>query len=51
MEVWSHLYVAEGAELLIEPNRAGLTSEQVRLLLKRAIVDYQKIKKAKDRKK
>lgn len=30
VEVWSHLVVAEGVELTLEPGRAGLTPEQVR---------------------
>ncbi len=32
VEVWSHLVVADGVELAIEPGRAGLTPEQVRAL-------------------
>jgi DNA-binding transcriptional MerR regulator len=30
VEVWSHLVVADGVEILLEPGRAGLTPEQVR---------------------
>jgi DNA-binding transcriptional MerR regulator len=30
VEVWSHLVVADGVELTLEPTRAGLTPEQVR---------------------
>lgn len=30
VEVWSHLVVADGVEILLEPARAGLTPEQVR---------------------
>ncbi|MFN7779875.1 MAG: MerR family transcriptional regulator [Betaproteobacteria bacterium] len=30
VEVWSHLVVADGVELTLEPGRAGLTPEQVR---------------------
>ena len=30
VEVWSHLVVADGVEILMEPGRAGLTPEQVR---------------------
>lgn len=32
IEVWSHLTIAQGVELQIEPNQAGLDSEQVRQL-------------------
>ena len=30
VEVWTHLVVADGIELTLEPGRAGLTPEQVR---------------------
>ena len=30
VEVWSHLVVADGVELVLEPGRAGLRPEQVR---------------------
>ena len=30
VEVWSHLYVADGLEMMIEPEKAGLSPEQVR---------------------
>lgn len=30
VEVWSHLVVAEGVEITLEPSRAGLSPEQVR---------------------
>jgi DNA-binding transcriptional MerR regulator len=30
VEVWSHLVIADGVELNLEPKRAGLTPEQVR---------------------
>jgi len=30
VEVWSHLVVADGLEVMLEPGRAGLTPEQVR---------------------
>lgn len=38
VEVWSHLVVADGVELVVEPGRAGLTSEQVRAFF-RAVTD------------
>jgi DNA-binding transcriptional MerR regulator len=34
VEVWSHLVVAEGIELTVEPGRAGLSPEQVRALFR-----------------
>jgi len=45
VEVWSHLLIDEGVELLIEPTRAGLAPEQVRQLLRRTIEALQQIKK------
>ena len=38
IEVWSHLHIADGVELHIEPQRSGLTPEQLRALC-RAIMD------------
>ena len=32
VEVWSHLVLADGVELQVEPGRAGLSPEQVRRL-------------------
>lgn len=32
LEVWSHLVLADGVELTIEPGRAGLNAEQIRTL-------------------
>ena len=32
VEVWSHVVVDEGIELLIEPSRAGLSPEEVRAM-------------------
>jgi DNA-binding transcriptional MerR regulator len=38
VEVWSHLVVRPGIELLVEPGQAGLSPEQVRALF-RAVLD------------
>lgn len=38
VEVWSHLVVADGVELAVEPGRAGLAPEQVRAFF-RAVSD------------
>jgi DNA-binding transcriptional MerR regulator len=45
VEVWSHLYVDDGVELHIEPNRAGLSPEQVRDLFRKVSDQYRIIKK------
>jgi hypothetical protein len=44
VEVWTHLLVAEGVELMIEPGRAGLSPEQVRELLRRTLAAYDQLK-------
>ena len=44
LEVWSHLNIADGIQLQIEPNRSGLTSEQIRKLLKSVMNNYEEIK-------
>ena len=38
VEVWSHLVVADGVEITLEPGRAGLSPEQVRAFA-RGVVD------------
>ena len=45
IEVWSHLYIENGVELNIEPQRSGLTPEQVRALCQTVVEQYRKIKK------
>ena len=45
VEVWSHLYIENGVELHIEPQRSGLTPEQVRALCQTVVEQYRKIKK------
>jgi DNA-binding transcriptional MerR regulator len=44
IEVWSHLTIAHGLELQIEPSQAGLSSEQVRQLFKSVMSLYAEIK-------
>jgi DNA-binding transcriptional MerR regulator len=43
VEVWSHLAVAPGVELQLEPNRAGLSPEQVRTLFQRVMAAYREV--------
>ena len=43
IEVWSHLFIADGVELHIEPQRSGLTPEQVRALCQTIVHAYEKI--------
>lgn len=46
IEVVSHLCVADGVELLIEPGRAGLTPEQVRQLAQGVMALFEQIQTA-----
>ena len=43
VEVWSHLVVAPGVELTIEPGQAGLAPEQVRALFRAVMATYSQI--------
>jgi DNA-binding transcriptional MerR regulator len=43
VEVWSHLHVADGVEIHVEPGRAGLTPEQLRAFLKAAMAAYENL--------
>lgn len=43
VEVCSHILIADGIELVIEPARAGLSPEQVRRLLAGAMALYREI--------
>lgn len=43
IEVVSHLHVADGVELLIEPGRAGLAPEQVRQLAQGVMRLFQRV--------
>lgn len=44
VEVRSHLFIAEGVELEISPEQAGLSPEQVRALVRAVMKTYQEIK-------
>jgi len=45
VEVWSHLVVADGVELTLEPTRAGLSPEAARALFTGVLALYQDILK------
>jgi DNA-binding transcriptional MerR regulator len=40
VEVWSHLVVADGVEIVLEPTRAGLSPEQARTLFNGVLALY-----------
>ena len=44
VEVWSHLVVADGIELVIEPTRAGLSPSAARMLCAGVMDLYQRIR-------
>jgi DNA-binding transcriptional MerR regulator len=48
VEVWSHLVVADGVELTLEPGRAGLTPEQVRAFFRAVTQAYARIHDSED---
>lgn len=43
VEVKSHLMVADGVDVVIEPGRAGLSSEQVRLFIRGVMAAYDQV--------
>lgn len=45
VEVWSHLTVADGVEVHIEPGRAGMNAEDVRRLFRDVMRVYETIQK------
>ena len=48
VEVWSHLVVADGVEVTLEPGRAGLGPEQVRAFFRAVTQAYQQLKNGED---
>jgi DNA-binding transcriptional MerR regulator len=49
VEVWSHLVVADGVEVTLEPGRAGLSPEQVRAFFRGVSRVYQQIHESEDK--
>ena len=45
IEVWSHVVVDEGVEVLVEPQRAELSPEQVRRFTREVMALYARLKK------
>lgn len=48
VEVWSHLHVADGLEVVVEPGRAQLSPEQVRAFTRGVMALYASIADAAD---
>jgi DNA-binding transcriptional MerR regulator len=49
VEVWSHLVVADGVELALEPGRAGLTPEQVRAFFRAVAQAYAQVQESEEK--
>jgi len=43
VEVWNHLVIADGLELMLEPGRTGLAPEQVRSLFNGVMRIYESL--------
>lgn len=50
VEFWSHLVVADGVELNLEPSRTGLTPEQVRAFFRTVTQAYAQIHESEEEK-
>ena len=48
IEVWSHLHVKDGIELHIQPGKAGLSPEQLRLLQEKLLLALSEIEEHKE---
>lgn len=44
IEVWSHIVIADGVEITLEPGRAGLSPEAVRTLARGVMALYQQVR-------
>ena len=44
VEVWSHLVIADGVELNLDPSRAGMSSEEVRRFTAEVMSLYERVK-------
>lgn len=50
VEVWSHLVVADGIEITLEPGRAGLSPEQVRAFFRGVAQLYEQLHQSETKK-
>jgi len=48
VDLWSHLYISDGIELMVEPNQSGLNPNQLRVLFREIIKKYKIIKDKED---
>ena len=45
VQVWSHIHIADGVELQLEPHQAGLSPEQIRELCQHVVSAYRHVTK------
>lgn len=48
VEVWSHLTIADGIEVQIEPQRSGLSPEQIRALCRMIMQAYEQVQQGEE---
>ncbi len=49
VEVWSHLVVADGVEVILEPGRTGMSPEQVRAFFRGVTQVYEQLYKSEEK--
>ncbi len=49
VEVWSHLVVADGVEVILEPGRTGMSPEQVRAFFHGVTQAYEQLHKSEEK--
>ncbi len=45
--VWSHIHIADGVELQVQPHQAGLSPEQIRKLFQHVVSAYRQVSRLK----
>ncbi len=50
VEIWSHLVVADGVEVILEPGRTGMSPEQVRAFFRGVTQVYEQLHKSEEQK-
>ena len=48
VEVWSHIYIADGVEVHVDPQRSGLGPEQVRALCRMIMHAYERVQRGEE---
>ncbi|MEA3333490.1 MAG: MerR family transcriptional regulator [Pseudomonadota bacterium] len=45
IEVWSHIRIVDGVELHVEPGRSALSPEQIRVLCRDILINFERLQK------